>query len=108
MQLFNLGTKKIEELKEIVRGKDKQIYELEKKLEWEKRDSGIREQTAITDFKLTVQEKLIESDLERNEAKAKLEVYEKLDTKADANVIKETLGKLVEALGQQQKISVIK
>lgn len=82
--------------------KIKQDLEHELKMEKMKRDEY------IIKFKEEMQEKLIKSDLLRNEAIAKLEIYEKLDTKSDANCIKETLNKLIEALSKTKDIQIIK
>ena len=49
-----------------------------------------------------MQKSLVQSDLTRVEALAKLEIYEKTDSKADANHIKEMIGKLIDQLGKQQ------
>lgn len=73
---------------------------------------SVREREIITNEKLaklreSMQESLIKSDLLRTEALAKLEVYEKTDTKSDANTIKEMIGRLIEVIGKQN-ISVIK
>jgi len=43
---------------------------------------------------------LVQSDITREQALAKLAVYEKMDTKADANTIKEMVGKLIDAIGK--------
>lgn len=86
------------------------IKDLTWKLDHVERNSVLETQEKLNSLKSDMKKSLIDSDLARIEATSKLEVYEKIDTKADANIIKETVGKLVEALGKNQKqdISVIK
>lgn len=47
---------------------------------------------------------LIESDLKRVEAIAKLETYEKMDTKEERKVLQQMLDKAVTALGQKPMV----
>jgi len=54
-------------------------------------------------------EALVKSDLEREKALSAIRVYEKMDTKADANTIKEMFGKIIEVIGKKQtEINMVK
>ena len=87
--------------------------DLNRDLEWKVKILGqeaeLDHQRKVNELRASMQESLIKSDLLRVEALAKLETYEKTDTKADANTIKEMLSKLIDN-GKQQptNISVIK
>ena len=59
----------------------------------------VQQERALDTLRKEMQESLIKSDLLRVEALAKLEVYEKTDTKADANTIKQMIGKLIDKMG---------
>lgn len=62
----------------------------------------------LNDLRKNMQEALIKSDLLRTEAVAKLAVYEKLDTKADANIIKDSVKSLIEGLSKKSEVSIVK
>lgn len=98
--------KECDRLTEKIRDLEKDRVFLEKihKVEIEEERQKLRKE---------MQKSLIESDLKRVEAIAKLEVNEKLDVKNEFNFIKEMLSKLVEVLGRGvihkgNEISVIK
>lgn len=84
------------------------ITQIERKHEHAIKIEKLKRDEFIVKFKTEMQEELVKSDLLRNEAIAKLEIYEKLDTKADANVIKSMLNKLIEALGKSKEVQIIK
>ncbi len=84
------------------------IDELESKNCLLKQQHDLNKQEAINKLREEMQKALITSDLERTEAVAKLEMYEKFDTKEDAKVIKDLLKSLVEMVGKQKEINVLK
>ena len=121
----------IKELKEEVKFLNKLIVDLKEKnkdlydrkisseeklkdVKWDlehlERKNELTTQEKLNKLKSDMKTALVESDLARIEATSKLEIYEKLDTKADANIIKETVASLITALGKNNKqdISVIK
>lgn len=87
--------------------KEKKIFELESKIGFSEREYQIRENNALQKLRDEMSKRLIESDIAKAEAIAKLEVYEKMDTKDDSNTIKESIGKLIEQIGKQN-VNVIK
>lgn len=102
-------TSLVKSLKEKVEELRMEVFKLKQELMFQQRESEVKKQEAITALRDAMKKSLIESDLARQEAIAKLEVYEKLDTKADANTIKDMIGKLIEAIGKnKQDINVIK
>jgi hypothetical protein len=79
--------------------------------EIEKRKVNLQIEEERNKLRAEMQQALIQSDLTRTEALAQLKMYEKMDTKADANTIKEMVGKLIEAIGKvsvPSQISVVK
>lgn len=87
----------------LIREKDK--IEIEK--DFLEREYKIKTEEKLNSLRKEMQESLIKSDLLRIEALAKLEIYEKTNTKADANTIKEMVTQLIATIGKQG-INVIK
>ena len=73
--------------------------ELKFELNHAREKAEVQQERALDTLRKEMQESLIKSDLLRVEALAKLEVYEKTDTKADANTIKQMIGKLIDKMG---------
>jgi hypothetical protein len=71
------------------------------------KEAELSTEKKLAELRKSMQESLIKSDLLRTEALAKLEIYEKTDTKADANTIKEMIGQLIGTIGKQN-VNVIK
>jgi predicted nuclease with TOPRIM domain len=84
-----------------------EVKEMQFQTKHAKETAALETEKALNTLRAEMQESLIKSDLLRTEALAKLEVYEKTDTKADANTIKEMVGQLISAIGKQG-INVIK
>lgn len=99
-------------LKELSRKQADEIKELAFTTKHMKEVMQIENEKAIAALQKEMQRSLIQSDLSRVEAVAKLNIYEKTDTKADANAIKEMIGKLIDTIGKQHQqpaqISVVK
>lgn len=112
MSMFrNALEKKLEkerEIDELKRKHKHELTDLRRQFDHDMKLEKLKKDEFVVEFKKEMQQKLVESDLLRNEAKAKLEIYEKLDTKEDANVIKSMLNKLIEALGKTKNIQIIK
>ena len=62
--------------------------------------ANIDKEKALQELTRKMQESLVTSDISREQALAKLSVYEKMDTKADANTIKDMVSKLIDAIGK--------
>lgn len=71
------------------------------KMEIMEKEFDLRKQKELNELKSSMQETLIKSDMLRTEALAKLEIYEKTDTKADANTIKDMVKQLIDVMGKQ-------
>ena len=82
------------------------IKELEWKLKNVEKEAEIKQGEAILAFKKESLQKLSESDIKREVAQAKLEVYEKFDAKDDHNQIKTMLTEAIKGLSQQSKVIV--
>jgi septal ring factor EnvC (AmiA/AmiB activator) len=74
--------------------------EVEFQLNHQKQQADINEEKALQKQANEMKQALITSDITREQALAKLTVYEKMDTKADANTIKEIANKLIDAIGK--------
>ena len=96
----------IKSLEEVVKSKEWQIKELEWKLKNVEKEADIKQGEAILAFKKESLQKLSESDIKREVAQAKLEVYEKFDAKDDHNQIKTMLTEAIKGLSQQSKVIV--
>jgi hypothetical protein len=88
-----------QELKEFRNSLDKEKQKLEFDLKYAGDTAAIAMEKALQEQARKMSEVLIKSDIERERAKAALAVYEKMDTKADANTIKEMAVKLIEMVG---------
>jgi hypothetical protein len=95
-----------QELREFRNALDKEKQKLEFDLKYAGDTAAIAMEKALQDQARKMQEALIKSDISRESALAKLQVYEKMDTKADANTIKEMANKLIEIIGVVGKPSV--
>ena len=92
----------------IIKQKDDDIRELKQdiwKLNQEANLVERKHQLEIEEEKNKIrsnmQKALIDSDLERVEATAKLEAYEKMDTKEEREHIREMLGKAIDGLSER-------
>jgi len=108
MELINKKDEKIDELKDDIanlkldlkHASDRAAY-AEKRAEWET-------EKIKNDVKKDIQKKLIESDLLRTEAVAKLNTYIDMDTKDERKHIQDMLEKAIEGLGKQKEIKIVK
>ena len=98
----------VADLKARIETKDKHISSLQdeiKQLKFDlstiKQQAALDQEKAINTLRTEMQKSLITSDITRVQAEARLEVYEKMDTKADSNYIKETLKQLVDKVGNK-------
>lgn len=99
----------IESLEKQLEVEKQRRVEAENALKYVEKKQQLEIDNAVNKLREEMQKRLVESDVQREVAVAKLEVYEKLDTKADAAVIKDMVGKLVDALTKvQQTINVVK
>ena len=105
-KIFDLRTLQdiIIEERETLKKKNEELKRENKYLE---REYDLKTEEKLNELRKEMQESLIKSDLLRTEALAKLEIYEKTDTKADANTIKEMVTKLISTIGKQN-INVVK
>lgn len=92
------------DLKGEVEGRRKDEIEASNK----EKEYDLKNQQAVNDLREEMRKDLVKSDILRAEAVAKLEIYEKTDTKADANAIKDMIAKLITALGTKGEITVVK
>ena len=106
--MFMLTSSVVVELQEVIKKQREEIKDLQVEMRQIKREYELKNQEAIAELRKEMSKSLVESDLKRNEATAKLEIYEKLDTKADANVIKDMLGRLIDSMGKGQSINIVK
>jgi hypothetical protein len=99
-------------VKQLEKEKDGLILEmkkLENELIFQKRQSDLKTAEAINKLREEMNKRLVESDILRNEAKAKLEIYEKMDTKTDAECIKNMVKQLIETIGKMKNdVNIIK
>jgi uncharacterized secreted protein with C-terminal beta-propeller domain len=90
------------ELKDKIRDVESKVKDLEFKLkiaeEWEK----VRVEKAKDELRREMQKSLIESDIKRVEAVAKLETYQTMDNKDERKHIMTMLEKSIEALGKEK------
>jgi hypothetical protein len=96
-----------DELIAVNKKKDDEIRDLKWKMSTMEKEYELSTEKKINELRKSMQESLIKSDLVRTEAVAKLEIYEKTDSKADANAIKDMIGKLIEKIGSQT-VNVVK
>ncbi len=82
---------------------EKQIWVLEKEKEQMQKDFELKVELKLNELKTKMQKELIESDLLRTQAIAKLEVLEKIDTRSDANEIKTLLHEMVASMASNNK-----
>jgi len=83
-----------------------ELRELKWKVNCAEREYQLKTEEKLNEVKKSMQESLVKSDILRTEAIAKLEIYEKTDSKADANAIKDMIGKLIEKIGSQPQASI--
>ena len=103
--------KEKEELRNALESRKEKVTELEKKidrLEADNRDLvRLKEweiEKAKHELRKEMEKDLIESDLKRVEAIAKLNTYIEMDTKDERKHIQQMLEKAIEALGKQQVV----
>lgn len=94
--MFKITLGKVDELQ-------KKIWILEKEKEQMQKDFELKVDLKLSELKTKMQKELIESDLLRTQAIAKLEVLEKIDTKSDANEIKKLLHEMVSLMANNNK-----
>jgi len=109
MSMFTTPVELKEEIKSLkgnIKGFQERIRELEfdKKCMERKRNLDIEE--AKNTLRKDMEKALIESDLKRVEAVAKLEAYEKMDTKAERQHIQKMLEAAIAGLSSAQKVIV--
>ena len=103
--------KKNEDFEHLTRKQEEELKELRFQTKHMKESLELEHDRKLMSVQREMQKSLVDSDLTRVEALAKLEVYQKTDTKADANHIKEMIGKLIDQLGKPQapaSINVVK
>jgi len=93
--------RELKALKDEIDGYKNEVRSYKWKMETMEKEADLRKQKEINEIRASMQESLIKSDLIRTEALAKLEVYEKTDTKADANTIKDMVKQLIDVVGKQ-------
>lgn len=94
--------------REITEKAEQHAKEISWKLSILEKENDLATEKKLHELRKSMQESLIKSDLLRTEALAKLEIYEKTDTKQDANAIKDMIGKLIDQIGKQSNISIVK
>ena len=87
------------EMERLRNRRDDELHDLKYKLQHLEDKAAINKEQALQELARKMSETLIKSDITRESALAKLAVYEKMDTKADANTIKEMATKLIEVVG---------
>lgn len=97
---------KSEEMERLTRKQEDELKELRFQTKHMEEKLALEHSKKTVELRQEMQKALVNSDLTRVEALAKLAVYEKTDTKADANVIKEMLGKLIDQVGKVQPATV--
>ena len=86
-----------------------EVEKLKQEMSIKDRECDLRVQEAVQRLREEMTKRLVESDIARESALGKLAIYEKMDTKADANTIKEMVGKLIESIGKNvPQISMVK
>lgn len=105
--MFGASIQEVKKLEEEIRELKDQVKAARFDLSHAQEKAELDKERALNSLRKEMQESLIKSDLMRVEALAKLEIYEKTDTKADANTIKEMISKLIGVMGKQE-INVIK
>lgn len=80
-------------------------WETEQKASLASRESAIKVEETKNEIRKEMQKALIESDLKRVEAIAKLETYEKLDTKTEREAIRQMLDKAIAGLSARPIVS---
>lgn len=78
-----------------------ELRDIKWKLSTVEKEAELLTEKKLNDLRKSMQESLIKSDLLRTEALARLEIYEKTDTKADANTIKDMVKQLIDVVGKQ-------
>lgn len=85
-----------------------QISRLEDKLDKAGEKAGWEVEQIKNTVRKDMQKKLIESDLKRTEAVAKLNTYIDMDTKDERKHIQEMLEKAIEGLGNRTEVKIVK
>lgn len=76
-------------------------------LSCQKRENELKVQEELNKLKKEMQKSLVESDIRRERAEAKLETYEKMDTKSERNEIREMLKEAIKGLSGN-KVQIVK
>ena len=82
------------------------IFLLNREIEFIKRDTDLKTQEALNKLRAEMKKSLYESDMRRVKAEAKLEIYEKINTKDDANKICEMLADAIKGLSQLKPVVI--
>jgi hypothetical protein len=83
------------------------IRDMEFELKHQAELLAIEHERKIMQLQRDMQKALIESDLARVEATAKLEIYQKTDSREDANTIKSMVKQLIDSIGKQN-VNIVK
>lgn len=90
-----------EDAKEELSEMKDEMRDIKWKLTTVEKEAELATEKKLQELRKSMQESLIKSDLLRTEALARLEIYEKTDTKADANTIKDMVKQLIDVVGKQ-------
>jgi hypothetical protein len=96
-----MDKQRISSLEDKVRG-------LEHDLAYERRKKELDIELAKAELRKEMSKSLIESDVKRADAIARLETYEKMDTKDERKAMMSMLEKTIAGLAQQAKIQIVK
>lgn len=99
---------RVQSLEDRIKQKEERIREIEFQLTTKEKEMCLAVEAAKNEIRKEVQEKLIKSDMERIQAVSKLETYEKMNTKDDANKIREMLDKAITGLTNRADVKVVK
>lgn len=108
VELIEKKNEEIAELKSSKHYLDSRLNELESKLSRADEKAEWETEKIKNDVKKDMQKKLIESDLKRTEAVAKLNTYIDMDTKDEKKHIQNMLEKAIDALGKQKEVKIVK
>jgi hypothetical protein len=97
----------VKKLNGIINEKEYKIAKLERDCDMLKLGNELHIEKAKNELRKEMEKSLIESDLKRVEAVAKLEAYEKMDTKEERKYITQMLEKAITGLAAQ-KVQIVK
>lgn len=108
LDLMSKKDEKIDELKDNIQDLKLELRDASKRADRAESRSEWEVEKVKNDVKKDMQKKLIESDLLRTEAVAKLNTYIDMDTKEERKHIQNMLEKAIEGLGKQKEIKIVK